>query len=53
MLRRLAQARAAEIKAYLTERGQLDAQRLYLIDVSTPQTSDSERVNVPLHLDSQ
>ena len=53
VLRRLAQARAAEIKAYLTERGQLDAQRLYLIDVSTPQTSDSERVNVPLHLDSQ
>ena len=53
VLRRLAQARAAEIKAYLVERGGLDAQRLYLIDVSTPQSSDSERVNVPLHLDSQ
>ena len=53
VLRRLAQARAAEIKAYLVERGGLDAQRLYLIDVSTPQSSDNERVNVPLHLDSQ
>ena len=53
MLRRLAQARAAEIKAYLVERGGLDAQRLYLIDVSTSDSSGTEAVIVPLHLDSQ
>ena len=53
MLRRLAQARAAEIKAYLVERGGLDAQRLYLIDVSTQDSSGADNISIPLHLDSQ
>ncbi|MGI3131761.1 DUF748 domain-containing protein [Halopseudomonas pachastrellae] len=53
MLRRLAQARAAEIKAYLVERGGLDAQRLYLIDVSTQDSSGTDNISIPLHLDSQ
>ncbi len=53
MLRRLAQARAAEIKAYLVERGGLDAQRLYLIDVSTQDSSGADNISIPLLLDSQ
>lgn len=51
-LRRLAQARANSIKAYLIEQGQLDPERIYLIDVSTGKTNAEQEVISTLHLGS-
>ncbi len=52
-LRRLAQARANSIKEYLVEQAQLDAERVYLLDVSEGKVSaDSDGVISTLHLGS-
>ncbi len=51
-LRRLAQARANSIKGYLIEQAQLDAERIYLIDVSTGKASTDRGVISTLHLGS-
>ncbi|WP_298183480.1 DUF748 domain-containing protein [uncultured Pseudomonas sp.] len=51
--RQLAQARAAEIKNYLVERGGLSAERIYLLDVSTTQAIADGRVASTLHLGSE
>lgn len=51
-LRRLAQARANSIKEHLIEVGQLDPERVYLIDVSEGKASDNQGVISTLHLGS-
>lgn len=51
-LRRLAQARANSIKEYLIEQAQLDAERVYLIDVSTGETNADGAIISTLHLGS-
>ena len=51
-LRRLAQARANSIKEYLIEQAQLDAERVYLIDVSEGKISADQGVISTLHLGS-
>lgn len=51
-LRRLAQARANSIKEYLIEHTQLDAERVYLIDVSANSARDNGQVISTLHLGS-
>ncbi len=51
-LRRLAQARANSIKEYLIEQAQLDAERVYLIDVSEGKASAEQGVISTLHLGS-
>lgn len=51
-LRRLAQARANSIKVYLIEQAKLDAERVYLIDVSEGQPVDNQGVISTLHLGS-
>ncbi len=51
-LRRLAQARANSIKEYLIEQAQLDAQRVYLVDVSEGKASADSGVISTLHLGS-
>ena len=51
-LRRLAQARANSIKEYLIEQAQLDAQRVYLIDVNQAKASAEGGVVSTLHLGS-
>lgn len=51
-LRRLAQARANSIKEYLIESTQLDAERVYLIDVGTGTASTDGQVVSTLHLGS-
>ena len=51
-LRRLAQARANSIKEYLIEQAQLDAQRVYLVDVSEGKGSAEQGVISTLHLGS-
>ena len=51
-LRRLAQARANSIKEYLIEQAQLDAERVYLIDVSQGKASTDQGVISTLHLGS-
>ena len=51
-LRRLAQARANSIKEYLTEEAKLDAERVYLIDVSEGKVSSNQGVISTLHLGS-
>lgn len=51
-LRRLAQARANSIKEYLIEQAQLDAERVYLIDVSEGKASAEQDVISTLHLGS-
>ncbi|MDY0250153.1 MAG: DUF748 domain-containing protein [Pseudomonas sp.] len=51
-LRRLAQARANSIKVYLIEQAQLDAERIYLIDVSSAKASTQAGVISTLHLGS-
>jgi uncharacterized protein involved in outer membrane biogenesis len=53
LLRQLAQARAAEIKNYLVERGGLADQRIYLLDVSSAQADADGRVATALHLGSE
>ena len=51
-LRRLAQARANNIKEYLIEHAKLDAERVYLIDVSSSKASADGNVISTLHLGS-
>lgn len=51
-LRRLAQARANSIKEYLIENTQLDAERVYLIDVGTGTASTDGHITSTLHLGS-
>ena len=51
--RRLAQARAAEIKNYLVERGGLSAERIYLLDVDMTEANAEGRVASTLHLGSE
>lgn len=51
-LRRLAQARANSIKEYLIEQGQLDAERVYLLDASEGKASANNGVISTLHLGS-
>ncbi|MBU0901383.1 MAG: DUF748 domain-containing protein [Gammaproteobacteria bacterium] len=53
LLRQLAQARAAEIKNYLVERGGLSAERIYLLDVSITQANADGSVASALHLGSE
>lgn len=53
LLRQLAQERAANIKHYLVERGDLDDQRIYQLDVSVSEAPTTEQVSVPLHLASE
>ena len=51
--RQLAQARAAEIKDYLVERGGLADERIHLLDVNSVQADTDGRVASTLHLGSQ
>jgi uncharacterized protein involved in outer membrane biogenesis/outer membrane protein OmpA-like peptidoglycan-associated protein len=51
--RQLAQARAAEIKSYLVERGGLTDERIYLLDVNSAQADADGRVATTLHLGSE
>jgi uncharacterized protein involved in outer membrane biogenesis len=51
--RQLAQARAAEIKSYLVERGGLTDERIYLLDVNIVQADADGRVATTLHLGSE
>ena len=51
--RQLAQARAAEIKNYLVERGGLADERIYLLDVNIVQADADGRVATTLHLGSE
>ncbi|MFP6801220.1 MAG: DUF748 domain-containing protein [Pseudomonas sp.] len=51
--RQLAQARAAEIKSYLVERGGLTDERIYLLDVNIAQADADGRVATTLHLGSE
>ena len=51
-LRHLAQARANSIKEYLIEQTKLDAERVYLIDVSEGKASSNQGVISTLHLGS-
>ncbi|TBW03162.1 DUF748 domain-containing protein [Azotobacter chroococcum] len=50
LLRQLAQARAASIKAYLVEQTGLDDQRIYQLDVGISEASPAAHVSVPLQL---
>ena len=52
-LRRLGQARAASIKAYLVDRGGLEDSRIYLLDSTLVEAGAEGSVDTPLHLDSQ
>ncbi|MBD9415396.1 DUF748 domain-containing protein [Pseudomonas sp. PDM16] len=52
LLRRLGQARAASIKDYLVERGGLEDQRIYLLDVTLTKDQTDNRVATTLHLGS-
>ena len=51
--RRLAQARAAEIKDYLVDRGGLPDARVYLLDANLGQAQADGRVATQLQLDSE
>jgi uncharacterized protein involved in outer membrane biogenesis/outer membrane protein OmpA-like peptidoglycan-associated protein len=53
LLRQLAQARAASIKDYLVERGGLNDERIYLLDVASSEALASGQVATALHLGSQ
>jgi uncharacterized protein involved in outer membrane biogenesis len=53
LLRRLAQARAQNIKQYLVEKVGLNESRIYLIDVNTSQQANNGRVAAQLHLGSR
>lgn len=52
-LRRLGQARAASIKAYLVDQGGLEDSRIYLLDSTQAPPGTSGAVDTLLHLDSQ
>lgn len=51
--RQLAQARAAEVKNYLIERGGLIDERIYLLDVNKTDADADGRVAITLHLGSE
>nr|WP_298137267.1 DUF748 domain-containing protein [uncultured Pseudomonas sp.] len=51
--RRLAQARAAQIKDYLVDRGGLSDKRVYLLDASLGEVQADGSVATQLHLDSE
>jgi uncharacterized protein involved in outer membrane biogenesis/outer membrane protein OmpA-like peptidoglycan-associated protein len=51
--RQLAQARAAEVKNYLIERGGLTDERIYLLDVNKTDADADGRVAITLHLGSE
>ncbi len=53
LARRLAQRRAARIKQYLVEQGQLASERIYLIDVSLQELPADTPVSSLLHLSSE
>ncbi|MDP3847251.1 MAG: DUF748 domain-containing protein [Pseudomonas sp.] len=53
LLRKLGQARAASIKQYLVDRGSLEDQRIYLLDVSVAPAEADGRVASVLQLGSQ
>ncbi|MDG1580628.1 DUF748 domain-containing protein [Pseudomonas sp. GOM6] len=52
LLRQLGQARAASIKDYLVERGSLEDQRIYLLDVSLTEGTAGAPIDTALHLGS-
>ncbi|UVE17056.1 DUF748 domain-containing protein [Pseudomonas sp. LS44] len=53
LLRQLAQARAAQIKDYLVDKGGLQDERIYLLDVSLAEAAEGDgKVATQLHLDS-
>ena len=52
LLRQLGQARAASVKDYLVERGGLEDQRIYLLDVGLTEGSPDTPVETALHLGS-
>lgn len=53
LLRQLAQARAAAIKAYLVDRGGLQDERVYMLDVSLGEAGQDGRVDTPLQLGTE
>lgn len=52
LLRKLGQARAASIKDYLVDRGGLQDQRIYMLDVGLSDAQDGEQVATELQLGS-
>ncbi|WP_236208933.1 DUF748 domain-containing protein [Pseudomonas tohonis] len=53
LLRQLAQARAANIKDYLVDRGGLQDERVYMLDVSLGEADADGKVDTPLQLGSE
>ncbi|GAC1034458.1 DUF748 domain-containing protein [Pseudomonas sp. No.21] len=53
LLRQLAQARAASIKDYLVDRGGLQDERVYMLDVSLGEADADGKVDTPLQLGSE
>lgn len=53
LLRRLAQLRANSIKDYLVDRAGLDAERIYMVDVSSATPATDGSIASLLHLDSR
>lgn len=53
LLRQLGQARAASIKDYLVDKGQLEDDRVYFIDTNLGQAESDGRVITPMHLDAE
>ncbi|MCK9237879.1 MAG: DUF748 domain-containing protein [Thiopseudomonas sp.] len=52
LLRTLAQNRARNIRQYLVEQGQVEPQRLFLMDVNEQAVNDDQGINSLLHLDA-
>ncbi|MCO7515492.1 DUF748 domain-containing protein [Pseudomonas guariconensis] len=53
LLRQLGQARAASIKDYLVDKGQLEDDRVYFLDTTLGQAEADGRVITPMHLDAE
>jgi uncharacterized protein involved in outer membrane biogenesis len=53
LLRQLGQERAASIKDFLVDKGQLADDRVYFIDASLGQAESDGRVITPMHLDAE
>ncbi|MEX5341001.1 DUF748 domain-containing protein [Pseudomonas sp. I2] len=53
LLRQLGQARAASIKDYLVDKGQLEDDRVYFLDTTLGQAEADSRVITPMHLDAE
>ncbi|WP_225790246.1 DUF748 domain-containing protein [Pseudomonas sp. Marseille-P8916] len=53
LLRQLGQARAASIKDYLVDEGQLEDDRVYFLDTTLGQAEADGRVITPMHLDAE